>query len=67
MKEKLNNESLQNEVKKKELNMATAVLYHVQKSARYGYIFVSVAFVALFVIMAKLLMHQMDINQQNRR
>lgn len=68
MKEKLNNESLQNEVEKKEPNTATAVIYHVEKAARQWVIFASVAFAmiaALTIAMAGLLAHQMNINQQN--
>ncbi|MEZ3464231.1 MAG: hypothetical protein K1W23_19185 [Lachnospiraceae bacterium] len=63
----MKNQSLQDKPREKEPNVATAVLYHVQKSSRQGYIFVAVTYVALFVIMARLLMYQMDINQQNRR
>lgn len=63
----MKNQNLQDKPQEKEPNTATAVIYHVQKAARQGYIFVAVAFVASFVIMARLLMHQMDINQQNRR
>ena len=65
MNEKLNNESLQNEVEKKEPNTATAVIYHVQKAARRGYIFAAVAFTTMFIIMGALLAHQMNINQRN--
>lgn len=65
MGEKLNNESLQNEVENKEPNTATAVIYHVQKAARRGYIFVAVAFTTMFIIMGALLAHQMNINQRN--
>lgn len=50
---------------KQEPNVATGVIYHVQKAARQGYIFVSVAFVALFAFMTRLLIHQMNINQRN--
>lgn len=61
MKEKLNNENLQ----EKEPNTATAVIYHVQKAAKRGYIFAAVAFATMFAIMGGLLAHQMNINQRN--
>lgn len=66
MEEKLNNESLQeHSTQGKEPNTATAVLYHVQKAARRGYIFAAVAFTTMFIIMGALLAHQMNINQRN--
>lgn len=64
MKEKLNNENLQ----EKEPNVATAVIYHVEKAARQWVIFASVAFAmiaALTIAMAGLLAYQMNINQRN--
>lgn len=61
MKEKLNNESLQ----EKEPNVATAVIYHVEKAARQWAIFAAVAFATLFLATAGLLAHQMNINQRN--
>lgn len=66
MKEKLNNESLQNDKpQEKEPNTATAVLYHVQKAARQGYIFAAVAFTALVIVMGLVIVHQMNTNQRN--
>lgn len=65
MKEKLNNESLQNEVEEKEPNTATAVLYHVQKAAKRGYIFVAVAYVALVIVMGLIIVHKENTNQRN--
>lgn len=66
MEEKLNNESLQNDNgQEKEPNTATVVLYHVQKAAKRGYIFVAVAFAALTIALGVLLAHQMNINQRN--
>lgn len=61
MKEKLNNENLQ----EKEPNVATAVIYHVEKAARQWAIFAAVAFATLFLAMAGLLAYQMNINQRN--
>lgn len=63
----MKNQNLQDKPQEKEPNTATAVIYHVEKAARQGYIFVAMAFVTLFAFMTRLLMHQMDINQQNRR
>lgn len=66
MNEKLNNESLQNdEPQEKEPNTATAVLYHVQKAARQGYIFVTAAFVTLFICAGLLVAHLVNANQKN--
>lgn len=66
MKEKLNNESLQEQsTQGKEPNTATAVIYHVEKAARRGYIFAAVAFTTMFIIMGALLAHQININQRN--
>lgn len=63
-----NKENVQETDKRKEEpNTATAVIYHVEKAARQGYIFAAAAFTALFLIMAGLLAHQMNINQQNER
>lgn len=47
----------------KEPNMATAVLYHVEKAARTRAIFETVAFLAL----AALLAYQINVNKQNDR
>lgn len=47
----------------KEPNTATAVLYHIEKSARIRAIFEAVAFLALAAILA----YQIRINQQNER
>ena len=44
-----NNSNLQDKSQEKEPNTATAVIYHVQKAARQGYIFVTVVFVTLFI------------------
>jgi len=63
----MKNQNLQDKPQEKEPNTATAVIYHVEKACRQRYIFVAVAFVTLFAFMTRLLMHQMDINQQNRR
>ena len=66
MNEKLNNESLQNDKSQdKEPNTATAVIYHVEKAARQGYIFAAVAFTTMLIGMGALLAHQMNINQRN--
>lgn len=66
MREKLNNENLQNDKpQEKEPNTATAVIYHVQKAAKRGYIFAAVAFATMFAIMGGLLAHQMNTNQRN--
>lgn len=66
MNEKLNNESLQNDKpQEKEPNTATAVLYHVQKAARQGYIFVTAAFVTLFICAGLLFAHLVNTNQKN--
>lgn len=65
MEEKLNNENLQNEVEEKEPNTATAVIYHVQKAARRGYIFVAVVYVALVIVMGLVIVHQTNTNQRN--
>lgn len=66
MEEKLNNESLQNDNgQEKEPNTATAVLYHVQKAAKRGYIFVAVAYVALVIVMGLVIVHQTNTNQRN--
>lgn len=51
----------------KEPNTATAVIYHVEKAARQGYIFVTAAFVALTIALGALLAHQMNINYKNDR
>lgn len=66
MKEKLNNESLQeHSTQGKEPNTATAVLYHVQKAARRGYIFVAVAYATLVIVMGLVIVHQTNTNQRN--
>lgn len=66
MNEKLNNESLQNDKsQEKEPNTATAVLYHVQKAARQGYIFVTAAFITLFTCAGLLVAHLVNTNQKN--
>ncbi len=51
----------------KEPNTATAVIYHVEKAARQGYIFVTAAFAALTIALGVLLAHQMNINYKNDR
>lgn len=51
----------------KEPNTATAVIYHVEKAARQGYIFVTAAFAALTIALGALLAHQMNINYKNDR
>lgn len=66
MKEKLNNESLQeHSTQGKEPNTATAVLYHVQKAARRGYIFAAVAYATLVIVMGLVIVHQTNTNQRN--
>lgn len=66
MEEKLNNESLQNDNgQEKEPNTATVVLYHVQKAAKRGYIFVAVAYATLVIVMGLVIVHQTNINQRN--
>lgn len=66
MGEKLNNESLQeHSTQGKEPNTATAVLYHVQKAARRGYIFVAVAYATLVIVMGLVIVHQTNTNQRN--
>lgn len=66
MNEKLNNESLQNDKsQEKEPNVATAVIYHVEKAARQGYIFVTAAFVILFICAGLLVAHLVNTNQKN--
>lgn len=64
MKEKLNNENLQDN-EEKEPNTATAVLYHVQKAAKLGYIFVAVAYATLVIVMGLVIVHQTNTNQRN--
>lgn len=51
----------------KEPNTATAVIYHVEKAARQGYIFATAAFTALTIALGALLAHQMNINYKNDR
>lgn len=53
--------------RKEESNTATAVIYHVEKAARQGYIFAAVAFTALTIALGALLAHQMNINYKNDR
>lgn len=66
MERELNNENLHNDNgQEKEPNTATAVIYHVQKAAKRGYIFVAVAYATLVIVMGLVIVHQMNTNQRN--
>lgn len=66
MREKLNNENLPDDnEQKKEPNTATAVIYHVQKAAKRGYIFVAVAYATLVIVMGLVIVYQINTNQRN--
>lgn len=48
-----------------EPNVASSVVYHIEKVARRGYIFVAVAYVTLFIVMGLVIIHQINTNQHN--
>lgn len=52
-------------LQEKEPNVATGVIYHVEKAARRGYIFVAVAYATLFIVMGLVIVHQTNTNQRN--